>query len=143
MTRQIDFYLLTADSWQESLPFVCQLAAKAYQQGHSLKILSEAPEDLQRLSQQLWISPIDSFIPHYPVNTTTKPELSITSQPEAKQMTDPIIIDLSLSEPKDNLSWKRLLQIVPNEKNLLATARVHYQHYKQKGYTLNTHQLNK
>ncbi len=136
MKPRIDLYLLNVDNFNGCLRFACQLAEKAYQLGHTLKVQLQSTELTEAFDQILWTFRPASFLPHQ--RTPQEAEILLGSlDANAAQM----VLNLRLPPEPECGSWERLLQIVPNQTDLLQLARQHYRSYQKQGYQLITHRI--
>lgn len=138
MGFKIDLYLLTHPTFAECFGFVCQLVEKTCQQGHAPLIKLESEQAANSLDELLWSFKDTSFIPHQ------RDGLDSISAGSGQGV--PLLIQCRLTEKPaglDELNAARLLQIVPNQPNLLQLARQHYRFYQQQGCQLATHQIKK
>lgn len=135
MKQRVDLYLLAADTFKGCFHFVCQLVEKTVQQGHAPVIQLESAEAAESLDQLLWTFRDTSFIPHH---KSTDPKI-LTAGATGKM--PPLVINCRLLETPEPLDERRLLQIVPNQPELLQLARRHYRFYQQQGCELVTHQI--
>lgn len=138
MKQRVDLYLLPANTFNGCFHFVCQLVEKTVQQGYAPVIQLESAEAAESLDQLLWTFRDTSFIPHH--QSITDPKI-LTAGAAGK--TPSLVMNCRLLETPEPLDGRRLLQIVPNETDLLQLARRHYRFYQQQGCELATHQINK
>ncbi|MCK4608568.1 MAG: DNA polymerase III subunit chi [Gammaproteobacteria bacterium] len=147
MPIEIDFYLLNSSSLEESLPFVCRLVEKAYNQSHQIFILTETLAETQKLNDQLWTFRDVSFVPH-----DIYQEQQQQPTPAAVQIAcaeanpqpphNDILINLTTNAPDYYNDFNRVLEVVPNDNNLKAAARMRYKHYQANNYKTTTHNIN-
>jgi DNA polymerase-3 subunit chi len=141
MTR-VDFYLLRDTGNAARALFACRLAEKAFQQGHQIYMNTESTEQLMQLDDLLWTFRAGSFLPH-----------AVDSGKECGQQ--PVLLGYN-REPRDNhdvlvnLSgevpsffsrFHRVVEIVGGHDAQRTAARERYRFYKDRGYTLNTHEI--
>ena len=139
MKRQVDFYLLNGADFSDGYSFVCQLTEKVYSQGHSLWIRLTSLVETKIFDELLWTFQSNSFIPHHFLNTV-EPILIVISNSKQEVNSAPLWLNISLEIfPAGN--YTRLLQIVPNQPNLLQIARDHFRHYQKLGYQTRTHKI--
>ncbi len=136
MKPRIDLYLLNADNFNGCLSFAYQLAEKAYQLGHSLRVQLQSTELAEAFDQMLWTFRPASFLPHQ----RTSQEAEILLGPLDANAAQ-VVLNLRLSPEPECGSWARLLQIVPNQADLLQLARQHYRSYQKQGCQLITHRI--
>lgn len=134
-----DFYLLTTTSLNERDHFACRLVEKAFLAKHTLFVATDTDEEADAFDQLLWAFRPDSFVPHTRQAAPHSPVV-IGRAP----FTTPCDIWLHLSDqlPPGDLPCSRLIEIVPNIPPLQETARQRFRHYRQLGYTLQTHNVN-
>lgn len=136
MKPSIDFYLLAASDFAAGLPFVCRLVEKTYQQEHSSIIQLTSSQEAEQLDRLLWTFRPASFIPHW----QSGPETLTVAKIQATAASS-LVINCRLTATPEPLGAQRLLQIVPNQPNLLQLARQHYRFYQQQGCQLQTHPI--
>lgn len=138
MTR-IDFYVLQAQGRDERLQFAARLVDKAWQQ--SCKVLVRAADSAmaEELDALLWHVKPESFIPHSRNPTSEDPILICLNSTGAPHRE--LLINLADSVPEDFAQFQRLAEIVVQTPNVLASTRLHFGHYRELGYNVNTHKL--
>jgi DNA polymerase-3 subunit chi len=141
---QVDFYILN-DGQSGALPlFTCRLAEKAYRQGHQVYIHTGSDTQLRQLDELLWTFRDGSFLPH----RIHEAESDIASdQPILLgRISDPqgpadVLLNLAEEVPAFFSRFNRVAELVGGADSQLAAARARYRFYKDRGYTLNTHNL--
>lgn len=145
MNPSIDFYLLKHTHFDAGLPFVCQLVSQVYQHNCAIKIQCHHQSTQMKLDEMLWTFTADSFIPHEIYNESTKARFWILVGSRLNSLENIVIqLNLTLSnQPETQINnLERVLQIVPNDSNLIHTARQHYRFYRQQQFTINSHHIN-
>jgi len=139
---QVDFYILN-DSQPGALPlFTCRLAEKAYRQGHQVFIHTDSVQQLRHLDDLLWTYRDGSFLPHgihEPDNPCEQPVL--LGHAQAPDGPGDVLFNLATEVPVFFSRYNRVAELVGSEDSQLAAARARYRFYKDRGYTLNTHNL--
>lgn len=135
MKQRIDLYLLAQDTFEGCFGFVCQLVEKTVLQGHAPVIQMESESAAKMLDELLWSFRDTSFVPHE--------RHGVDCIHAGLQHGTPLLINCRLAEKNSHFSENdcRLLQIVPNQPNLLHLARQHYRFYQQQGCQITTHQI--
>jgi DNA polymerase III subunit chi len=133
---QIDFYILKVESFEKSYPFCCQLIEKIYSQENAILVETQSSVVAQKFSDMLWDFKPSSFLPHQVFES----QIKIATLSEINN-TPSVKLNLYMPDEKQAVAWERLLQIVPNEPNLLQLARQNYRYYQQENYILNSHQI--
>lgn len=134
-----DFYLLTTDSLNERDHFACRLIEKAFLAKHTLFIATDSDEQADAFDRLLWAFRPDSFVPH---SRQTAPHSPVVIGKAPFSTQRDIWLHLSDQLPPSDLPCSRLIEIVPNIPSLQETARQRFRHYRQLGYTLQTHNVN-
>jgi len=141
---QIDFYILN-DSQHGALPlFTCRLTEKAYRQGHQVYIHTESDRQLKQLDELLWTFRDGSFLPHriHAAGSDIAADQPIllghTAEPEGP---GDVLLNLAGAVPSFFSRFNRVAELVGGEDTQVAAARSRYRFYKDRGYTLNTHNL--
>jgi DNA polymerase-3 subunit chi len=141
---QVDFYILN-DSQSGALPlFTCRLTEKAYRQGHQVYIHTESDAQLRQLDDMLWTFRDGSFLPHRiheaaPDSAGDQPILlGLAAEPEGP---GDVLLNLAEEVPAFFSRFNRVAELVGGTDKQVAAARVRYRFYKDRGYTLNTHNL--
>lgn len=136
MKQRIDLYLLAQDTFEKGFGFVCSLVEKAVLQKHAPVIRLESESAAKMLDEMLWSFRDTSFVPH-------EREGADSIHAGRKQGIPLLVLCRLMPNPEDlkTLSGNRLLQIVPNQPNLLQLARQHYRFYQQQGCQITTHQI--
>ena len=141
MTR-VDFYLIEGAAERGADIAVCKLAHKAFLLGHRIYILTEHDEDARRLDRLLWTFNAGSFIPH-----ATSPENGDADWPVLLGHDAPpaahedVLIQLAPQVPEYFSHFQRVAEIVDGSEDGKARARERFRFYRDRGYTLQTHQL--
>jgi DNA polymerase-3 subunit chi len=138
MTR-VDFYLL-----QDATPdaAVCRLTHKAFGLGHRVFILAADGIHAGRLDQLLWTFSPGSFIPHAVASEridSMPPVLIGTDEPHASF--HDVLISLANEVPEWFSRFQRVAEVVGNATDERERARTRYRFYRDRGYTLQTHNL--
>lgn len=137
---QVDFYILQ-DSHPEACPlFACRLTEKAFRQGHQVYINTESDQQLQQLDDMLWTFRDGSFLPHarYAAGTNTSAPILLGHAVQPDGPSD-VLVNLSSDLLPCFSRFSRVAELVGNEPGQLAAARERYRFYKDRGYTLHTH----
>ncbi len=137
---EIDFYTQVSDK----LALVRVLCAKAMARGLRIHVHTPNAETTAKLDRLLWLSPATGFLPHC---ASTDPLADVTPIIIDHQPTnfahDQVLINLQDSLPEYFSRFERLLEMVgPLEEDKIR-ARERFRFYKDRGYLLRTHDLQK
>ncbi|HYQ73400.1 MAG TPA: DNA polymerase III subunit chi [Gammaproteobacteria bacterium] len=141
---QVDFYLLN-DSQPAALPmFTCRLTEKAYRQGHQVYIQTASDRQLRQLDDLLWTFRDGSFLPHrihtHGADIAGEQPILLGHAVEPEGPGD-VLLNLAEEVPVFFSRFSRVAELVGGEDGQIAAARDRYRYYKDRGYTLNTHNL--
>jgi DNA polymerase-3 subunit chi len=141
---QVDFYILK-DPRPAALPlFTCRLAEKAYRQGHQIYIHTESDGQLRDLDELLWTFRDGSFLPHriHEAGSDRAGDQPIllgrTVEPDGP---GDVLVNLAEEVPVFFSRFNRVAELVGGDSSQITAARDRYRFYKDRGYTLNTHNL--
>lgn len=140
MTR-IDFYVAQTHALQARLRLACQLVQKAYQRSLHTYIHTDAAHTSAQIDEMLWTFHDLAFIPHA-LAPATDAFASILIGHDYEPITDcDLLINLSNTVPAFFPRFTRMAEILDQEDTVLHAGRKRYQFYRDRGYTLNYHQL--
>jgi DNA polymerase-3 subunit chi len=136
---RIDFYVLQAQSRAERLQFAGRLVDKAWQQGCQVVIQAQNTAMAEELDALLWQIRPESFIPHS-CDVTAADPICI-----CQDLDDPphreVLINLADQPPRDFHRFERLVEIVVQVPEVLASTRQTFSHYREQGYSAEIHKL--
>lgn len=137
MTR-IDFYQIDSD--EAPLLFTCRLIEKVYRKGLRIYIHTASEAQSIELDDLLWSFREDRFIPHalQSANDDAPIKIGHDTEPEDHQE---VMINLSPDVPDFFSRFDRVAEIVPLGKENRTSARLSYQFYKDRGYSLQYHEI--
>ncbi len=138
---QVDFYILQNDRHPEHL--VCQLTLKALQQGLKVQIRTADEAMAQAIDHRLWTFSDTSFVPHALYRDAEPPDapVLITWQ-EATAAHSDVLMNLGREIPEHSERFARIIEIVASAEDTRQAARGRYREYRDRGYTLETHEIN-
>ncbi len=139
---RIDFYILSGQGNEDRARLACRLADKAYRLGHSVYIATDSEAQAAALDDLLWTFRQDSFVPHerYPL---TGPEgspvlIGVASPAEAPAQ---VLINCTDALPEGLEGYERVAELVDAHPDRRAQARERFKHYRERGFSLETHAL--
>lgn len=142
MTR-IDFYVLSDKvSLMERMHFACRLTEKAVKQGNKVLIATGDELASDAMDELLWSFSPESFVPHAILGReeTSNTPVVISHDKDDETHHD-VMVNLGFGLPEYFSRFKRVTEIVVQEKEVLAATRKNYSWYNERGYPLNTHRL--
>ncbi len=141
---QVDFYILN-DSQPGALPlFTCRLTEKAYMQGHQVYIHAASDGQLRHLDELLWTFRDGSFLPHKihdPESGNAGEQPILLGRAVEPEGPGDVLLNLAEEVPVFFSRFNRVAELVGGDDSQIAAARNRYRFYKDRGYTLNTHNL--
>lgn len=141
MTR-VDFYLLPPADEDGKHLAVCRLTQKAYKLKHRIYILTQTPGESEQLDRLLWTFNPGSFVPHEVHTKSVDDRLPVlighdTPPAEFKD----VLINLARQVPSFFDRFDRVAELVGAEESERATARERFKVYRDRGVTVQTHNL--
>ena len=144
MTR-IDFYILQDVELSALHRFACRLAAKAMRQGHRAYLHAGDAAQAQEMDELLWCHPRQRLIPHGRVGEPAAQGAPVViGGPKAGDGPFPsndLLINLAEAPPAFFGQFERVAEIVVGERR--ASGRARYKHYRDLGYPLFHHELDR
>ncbi len=135
MTR-IDFYQISGDE----ATFACRLIDLVYRRGHLIYVHTVSEKEAATLDDHLWTFRKDAFIPHAMQNAGIDAPIQIGFNHEPEDHQD-VLINLSGAVPGFFSRFDRVAEVVPVDENRRKASRGNYAYYKQRGYSLNYHEI--
>lgn len=143
MTR-IDFYVSPNQASEAHLQLACRIVEKAYGQNNRVYIYLPDPQQAKQLDDLLWVFNQGSFIPHCQQadsQQTSSPVLIGEGDPPEQQQD--VLINLGNNVPNFFSRFERVVEIVSGDENTRNLARNRFKFYRERGYPLESHELNR
>mgnify|MGYP003952308321 CR=1 FL=1 len=137
MDKQVDFYILSQPTFRNCFNFCAKLTSKVYREQGGCEISIDNQGITQELDQFLWEFKTEAFLPHH-IDENHANNIIVASN---SKNIDSILINCKPADQVHRQTWQRLLQIVPNNPDLLALARTQFRHYQQNNINVNTHKI--
>src|SRR5690606_14990833 len=141
---EIDFYILDRASDEFRLTFACRLADKAADRGLAVLIRPSSPVEAKTLDELLWTFSQGSFLPHRLASDAREPLLEpvvIDDGPGPVGDRWDLLINLASDVPEYFSRCARRAEIVDGDASRRAQGRERYRFYRDRGYSLKTHQI--
>ncbi|HEV3427820.1 MAG TPA: DNA polymerase III subunit chi [Paraburkholderia sp.] len=134
MTR-IDFHTNVGDALQ----YACRLVRKAYLADQQVVVLAE-PARLRTFDELLWtFSPLE-FVPHCMADSALAAQTPIVLAADLERAPHHrVLLNLGAAVPQQFARFERLLEVIGNAPEELASGRERYRFYRDRGYTLNNY----
>jgi len=138
MTR-VDFYFNAADK----LEVARKLGTKAFQAGQCALLFTQDEAVVQQLEVDLWRMPALSFVPHVRCGHPLARQTPVLIGDNADDIRTPdVLINLEDEWPPCFSRFDRLIEVVSQEDADRQAARQRYRFYQERGYALNSIDLN-
>ena len=143
---QVDFYILPEDNSLSPLLYAARLVEKAFRRSHRLYVHTASAADSQALSDLLWQRD-GSFLAHDLLSDPTSQAASTQGAPvlvshlgNPGQHSD-VLVNLAGTVPPFCAAFQRIAEIVPGLPESRSQSRENFRHYKERGYSLKTHNI--
>jgi DNA polymerase-3 subunit chi len=150
---QVDFYILSDESAEARLKVACRLADKAVQRRLGVFLLVASENEAHKVDELLWTFAQNSFLPHrfaWDEAADGVPEPVVIGVEESREtgLDDAgdgadwgLMINLAPGVPETFGRYERLAEIVGPAPETREQGRERYRFYRERGYTLQTHQI--
>ena len=141
---QIDFYIMSEKAKGNRFLLACRLTEKAYQAGHRVCINTNSEYDAKQVNDLLWTFNEQSFIPHDDLveNEPQNSPVLVASQLKSTDEHD-VLINLASDVPSCFSQFERLLEPVDKDESNKVSGRNRYRYYRDCGYNINNHEINR
>lgn len=138
----VDFYVLPENATAPLTGFVVKLTEQLYRAGHRMYVHSDHADLTRHLDEQLWVARDISFVPHGLVGQTgdeTPVTLGEKDDPDMHE----ILVNLGHDVPEFFSRYQRVVEVISGDPEQRQQGRVRYKFYKDRGYELKLHNLDK
>lgn len=144
MTR-VDFYVLEDAADRARERFACRLVEKAWRLQHKIYLHAASAQEAQRVDELLWTFRDGSFVPHALESVELDDALAKATPVRIGAGKEPgfdadLLINLDRAVPLFFSRFERVAEIVAGEDDK-AAARERFRFYRDRGYTLEYHQI--
>ena len=142
---QVDFYVIEPDSDDARLRLACRIVDKATETDQNVFIYATSDVDARKLDELLWTFSQGSFIPHRVVRegadaAPVEPVVIGLNRAPLGERWD-LMINLATDVPEFFSRYRRVAEVVDGNAARRAQSRDRFRFYRDRGYTLNTHQV--
>jgi DNA polymerase III subunit chi len=139
---RVDFYVIDSPSERQHERLVCRLAERAWRAGHSVHIRCADAERASSVDDLLWSYQDTTFLPHAQQHTEAAEKVPvIIGYGDQTPGTADVLINLGHDVADYFSRFERVLETTGADTTARAAARERYRYYQERGYTLNTHNL--
>ena len=142
MTK-VSFYILPDGARSNRYTLACRLADKAYQQGHRVFLHTGSDAEARHMDRLLWTYREGSFVPHglHGKADAAQTPVLIGNGEDASEEHE-VLINLHSEVPEFFSRYERVAEPVDQDAEIRTAGRNRYRFYKDRGYPLETHQIN-
>jgi len=144
MNTRVDFYVLSQEHPYARLRQACQLAEQAASESRRVYLRTTDAAEAQQLDELLWTFQDGSFLPHE-IYTGAPPSHArvMVLLGEIPPPTDhcQLLVNLDEAVPEPLDAYEHIAEIVDLDPRRKASARERYKHYRERGCTLESHNL--
>ncbi|MBF8729176.1 MULTISPECIES: DNA polymerase III subunit chi [Pseudomonas] len=137
---KVDFYILPTDALSARLDFACKLCEKAWRLGHRVYLHCQDAEQRKALDERLWHFKGEAFVPHDPAEVNAEATVALGLGDDAGTHRD-LLINLGAEIPGFVGQFERVAEIVVEEPGIRQAARERFRFYREQGYALQDHRL--
>ena len=151
----ISFYVGKQPGLDVRLRIACILAKKARQHDLQVHIHTDSRATSQKLDTLLWVHDEQSFLSHSIINASASSASSASNEAQGAHELETItlsheyepitrcdyLINLSDQLPNFFSRFKKMAEIIDQNEESLTAGRKRYAFYRDRGYTLEYHQL--
>ncbi len=139
---QVDFYILGEQAAGDRFQLACRISEKAWQQGHRVFLHTNSEAESRHMDKLLWTFRDGSFLPHGLLgesDASVTPVL-IGNGGGAGDEHD-VLINLASEIPPFFSRFERVAELIDQDPENRQSGRLRYKTYRDRGYTMNTHDI--
>jgi len=140
---QVDFYILEEQVRSDRYILACRIIDKAWKKGRRIYLHTNSEAESRRMDQMLWTYRDEGFLPHALVAHSYDPKVNpvlIGHDAEAGEEHD-VLVNLATDVPPFFSRFERVAELVDNSPEVRKAGRNRYKLYRDRGYSLNTHNI--
>ncbi|EPJ80731.1 MULTISPECIES: DNA polymerase III subunit chi [Pseudomonas] len=137
---QVDFYILPSAEPSARLDFACKLTEKAWRLGHRVYLHCSDAAQRDDLDARLWRFKGEVFLPHSTAEDDHVSPVVLGLGDDPGQHQD-LLVNLDLRIPEFFKRFARVAEIVVEDPAIRLAARESFRFYREHGYPLQDHRL--
>ncbi|KIU49743.1 MULTISPECIES: DNA polymerase III subunit chi [Pseudomonas] len=137
---KVDFYILPSPAPAARLDFACKLCEKAWRLGHRVYLNCSDAAQRDELDARLWAFKGEAFVPHSALEDDPHGAVALGVGDDPGDHQD-LLVNLDLKVPGFAARFARIAEIVVEEPAIRAAARESFRFYREQGYALQDHRL--
>lgn len=138
----VDFYVLPENATAPLTGFVVKLTEQLYRAGHRLHVFTDNGELTRHLDEQLWVARDISFVPHDLVGQSNADSPVTIGDQDDPNMHE-VLVNLGYEVPDFFSRYQRVVEVISGDPQQRQQGRVRYKFYKDRGYELQLHNIDK
>lgn len=141
---QVDFYIMAEQAKGDRFLLASRIAEKAFSQGRRVYLHTNSVTESQHLDRLLWSYKEDGFLPHALAgkgDQALNPVL-IGNGGDPGDEHD-VLINLACEVPAFFSRFERVAELIDNDPEVRSAGRDRFRLYRDRGYTLKTHTIEK
>ncbi len=140
---RVDFYILKQTGPESRHSFACRLAEKAYRLDNRVHIHAGTRADAERIDELLWTFRDGSFVPHHRSGLASPDLVSPVTVGCGDEAVEPcdLLINLCEEIPAFAEAFPRVAELVSSDAECKQLSRKRFAEYRDKGHTLETHEV--
>ncbi len=141
---QVDFYILGDQAKGDRYQLACRIADKAWQSNRRIYLNTNSEAESRHIDRLLWTYREGSFLPHGILGESdqaTTP-IIIGNGGDAADEHD-VLINLANEVPLFFSRFERVAEFIDNDPEIRKSGRDRYRLYRDRGYTLNTYNIDR
>lgn len=140
---EVKFYISNDTGKDAQLQLACRLSEKANSANMRTYIHTGKAEQTEEIDQLLWAFRPASFVPHATVGSEQADSAKVLiGHNETINVKADVLINLHDSIPDFYSRFDRVIEIVAGDEETRNQARQRYRFYQERGYPLETHEIN-
>lgn len=139
---QVDFYILAEQAGGDRYSLACRIVDKAWRQGHRVYLHTNSQAESSHLDTLLWTYREGSFLPHGLLgecDTSLTPVLIGHSNSPGDE--HDVMVNLANELPDFFSRFERVAELIDNDPVIKQSGRERFRLYRDRGYTLKTHNI--
>lgn len=137
---QVDFYVTQDASHDARERLACRLIEKAWKQGHRIHVHVDDESQARAIDELLWTFRDDNFIPHGLLGEETDATVLIGHH-QAPEELPYLLVNLANEVPEFFSHCERVAEFIDQRESVRNAGRERFRFYRERGYTLETHNL--
>ena len=141
---QVDFYVIREGVKSNRYTLACRLCEKIYHQGRRILVHTNSEEETRHLERLLWTFRQGSFVPHGIADScdATVTPVIISHRQDAGLEKD-VLVNLNQEVPNFFSRFDRVAEIIDQEPQVVTAGRDRFRFYRDRGYPLKKHDIDK